>query len=380
MFARLHVLPRVVGPFALIEALVFACAEASIMLNPHVALASRYPTEVEIAAFCALRFVLPYARRPMRRTWAFIAIEVALLFFISAQVNGAAITIISVSVALRSAELLRPPVAYYTIGVLLAVVLVSMSFWGRAQGIDWNTIGDWAVITSLAWGLTGALTSFAAGERLANAELRKYAAISAEVATGKERGRIALELHDMIGHALTALNVQLESALRLRDVDAAAADALIVSSKSLGSQALEDVRRTVARLRTDPLERRPLHEVMRSLCERFESTFGFEIERTLTPVAGGPATNTAVIRILEEAFNNVARHARGSKIDLRLTRVAERNVLEMRDDGCGFDTRDHVAGHGLAIMHERASAADINLTIRSARGSGTLVRMAWDLA
>jgi signal transduction histidine kinase len=327
-----------------------------------------------------LRFALPWAQRQTRRVWAFIAIEVALLICISAQVNGAAITIISVSVALRSAELLRPPGALYATGVLLAVVLVAMAFWGRAQGISWNTIGDWAVITSLAWGLTGALTSFAAGERQANAELRKYAAIAADVAAVKERGRIALELHDMIGHALTALNVQLESALRLRDRDPAAADALIVSSKSLGSEALEDVRRTVARLRADPLERRPLDEVMVRLCERFEKTFTIDVVRALAPVTGDPATNTAVIRILEEAFNNVARHAGGSRIDLRLGRLAERNVLEMRDDGCGFDTNDHIAGHGLAIMRERASAADIDLAVHSAPGSGTLVRMTWNFS
>jgi signal transduction histidine kinase len=259
-------------------------------------------------------------------------------------------------------------------------VLVSMLFWGHAQGISWSTIGGWAVITSLAWGLTQALTSFAAGERRANAELRKYAAISAEVAAVKERGRIALELHDMIGHALTALNVQLESALRLRDVDPAAADALIVSSKSLGSEALGDVRRTVARLRSDPLERRPLDQVMQGLCERFERTFSIDVERSLAHVAGDPATNTAVIRIIEEALNNVARHAGSSKIDLRLACSAERNVLEMRDDGCGFDINDHVAGHGLAIMRERASAADIDLTVRSAPGAGTLVRMAWGTA
>lgn len=373
-----RIVPEIIGPFALIEVLVFLCAEASIVLNPHVASASRYPTAIEIAAFSSLRFALPWAQRDMRRVWAFIAIEVALLVFIAAQVNGAAVTIISVSVALRSAELLRRPIASYATGVLLVAVLISMSFWGRAQGIAWNTIGDWAVITSLAWGLTGALTSFAARERQANAELRNYATIVADVAAVKERGRIALELHDMIGHALTALNVQLESAMRLRESDPAASDALIVSSKSLGSEALENVRRTVARLRTDPFERRPLDEVMQHLCERFEQTFAINVERRLAPVTGKPETNTAVIRILEEAFTNVARHAGSSTIDLQLTRFAEQNVVEMRDDGCGFDTTDHIAGHGLAIMRERADAAAIDLAVHSAPGSGTLVRMTWD--
>jgi two-component system sensor histidine kinase UhpB len=119
---------------------------------------------------------------------------------------------------------------------------------------------------------------------------------------------------------------------------------------------------------------------MQGLCERFERTFSIDVERSLAHVAGDPATNTAVIRIIEEALNNVARHAGSSKIDLRLACSAERNVLEMRDDGCGFDINDHVAGHGLAIMRERASAADIDLTVRSAPGAGTLVRMAWGTA
>jgi len=69
---------------------------------------------------------------------------------------------------------------------------------------------------------------------------------------------------------------------------------------------------------------------MNLVCDCFEATFEMGVERTLEPVVGDAATNTAVTRILEEALNKVVRHSGGSKIEISVKRSSELTTLEMR--------------------------------------------------
>jgi signal transduction histidine kinase len=237
----------------------------------------------------------------------------------------------------------------------------------------------------MAIGITGALASFAAAERraatalrAAHEELRRHAERAAERAAQSERARIAADLHDAIGHALTALNVQLQSAIRLRAQRPDEADAFVASALELGLGALADVRGTVGALRADPLERDPLDRVLARVVERHEAAGGPQIETAVEAWTDEPAMATVVARIAEEALVNALKHARARCVRLGLRANADGAAeLEIRDDGCGFDPSEQASGHGLAIMRERALDAGITFALRSAPGSGTCVTLQW---
>ena len=366
--------------FAFLEFLVFVTAETSIIFDQDSGRTSWRIAMPEVAAFSAMYFALPWAKRSMPRTALFIVVELLLLALISSQVVGGSTIIVSISVALRNAELLRPPRAYYVTGAMLVVVLAAMTTWGLTAGYPGSVLGGWFLQLALAWGLVSALTSFAASERRANRELRRVASAIAELAAVEERARIAFDLHDQIGHGLTALNVQLEGAIRLLDSDVVRAHALMRSAKDIGSGVLRDVRSTVARLRADPLERDDLDTVLRRICDRYRRDLSMNIECTFEALEGEPVTNTAIARVLEESLINIVRHAHAGVVRVRLWAGRGHRTVEIRDDGVGFDRAENLAGHGLKIMTERAAAANIDLTVDSTPGAGTTIRLTWDAA
>lgn len=381
------------NPFVLIELIVFVAAESSIVLErdaTHDA-STLAIALVGVACFAGLRFALPWAQRSRRRTNAFFVAEMLLLATIAIDQMSAALIITSTSVCIRSAELVRPvrDATSYS-AVTLAVVLAAMTYWARTGGVSWPTVGGWIVSMLLAWGLLGVLVTFAANERRINEELRAaqreaiaYARKAETLASERERARIALQLHNAVGHGLTALNVQLETALRLRNDDPVRADAFVRSAKALGSGVLRDVRETVACMRSDdaslalpPIEPAPI--ALERVCERYEQDFALPVRRTIANVDAPAPVTTAFLRIAEEALTNVVRHAHAAGATLALAREDGAIALTIDDDGRGFDP-SRGDGQGIAIMRERARDAGLAFEVASTE-HGTRVRVAWSPA
>jgi signal transduction histidine kinase len=111
----------------------------------------------------------------------------------------------------------------------------------------------------------------AAELQAANQKLREYAAQVEELATTKERNRLAREIHDSLGHYLTVINVQLEAAQVLVPADPERAKAALGKAQSLAQEGLADVRRSVAALRADPMGSRPLPEAVANLVEESQA-------------------------------------------------------------------------------------------------------------
>lgn len=101
----------------------------------------------------------------------------------------------------------------------------------------------------------------------ANTRLRQYALRIEDQATLQERNRIARDIHDSLGHSLTAFNLHLEAALRLLQSDPEEAKALLMEAKQIGSTALQDVRQSVTALRSDPLQGRSLEDAIATLMD-----------------------------------------------------------------------------------------------------------------
>jgi signal transduction histidine kinase len=195
--------------------------------------------------------------------------------------------------------------------------------------------------------------------------LTELAAAQAELGEthrSAERLRIARELHDQIGHQLTALNIQLEVATNTRDDDARAALAL---ARSLGRELIGDLRTVVSAQRDAP--EFDLIPALRALAARVREPRVRLVVRN-EPNVARHETALALFRCAQEATTNAARHAQAAHLDIVLESVPGGVQLIASDDGCG--ARTLVFGNGLAGLRERLESVGGRLTVESPKNGG----------
>src|SRR5436190_14253428 len=192
----------------------------------------------------------------------------------------------------------------------------------------------------------------------------------------EERRRLARELHDDIGQALTALKIQLESLAR---ADAAQRAARLEECVDTTGHALDRVRQLSLSLRPLQLDDLGLVAALRSHLDRQAGIGALtpHFEAGKLPGALSSEVETACFRVAQEAINNVLRHARATHLWVRLFAADGRLALSVRDDGGGFDLdaarrRASVGGNlGLVGMEERVALTGGSLELQSAPGRGT---------
>jgi signal transduction histidine kinase len=185
---------------------------------------------------------------------------------------------------------------------------------------------------------------------------------------GEERLRIARDVHDVVAHAMVAINVQAGVGAHLLDRDPERARRTLEDIKKASGEALSDLRSTLGMLRTDAAEGpgdagapvRPA-QGLRELDDLGDSlrTAGIEVEVDIDPAALTlPASLTSTgYRIVQEALTNVVRHASGSRARVRVAYDGGRLVIDVRDDGGAADPAAPLgAGQGVRGMRERALA------------------------
>lgn len=192
-----------------------------------------------------------------------------------------------------------------------------------------------------------------------------------EMAALEERNRIARDIHDELGHALVALNIQLETAIALWDEDAAKSYEFLKESKQLASDALQAVRRSVADMRADPLNGKLLETAIASLVQEFQTTSGIEPQCSIsltTPIS--QHLNTVLYRILQEGLTNILKHAHATTVQIGLESSPNGVSLSLWDNGNGFEVGDNLAGFGLRGMRERVLTSGGHIDVRSRPGQG----------
>jgi signal transduction histidine kinase len=193
----------------------------------------------------------------------------------------------------------------------------------------------------------------------------------------EERGRLARDLHDDIGQALTALKIQLESLARGAEPLAQR----ILECVETTSHTLERVRQLSLSLRPSQLDDLGLVAALRSHLDRQASVGGLtpHFDAADAPHGVAPETETACFRVAQEAVTNVLRHAKARNLWMRLFTAGGRLALSVRDDGSGFDLeaarRRGAAGASLGLVgiEERIALAGGTLELRSAPGQGTVL-------
>lgn len=206
---------------------------------------------------------------------------------------------------------------------------------------------------------------------LANEKLRQYAMQIENQATLEERNRIAREIHDSLGHSLTALNLQLETALKLWESNPGKAETFLATAKELGSKALKDVRQSVSTMRFNPLQEQSLERAIASLSESFHRSNGILPIYQINLESSLPTEiNTAIYRITQESLTNISKYAFATEVKLELTEIRGNLRLIIQDNGKGFDLGQNTTGFGLHSMRDRTLALGGEFSINSAPGSG----------
>jgi two-component system sensor histidine kinase UhpB len=192
-----------------------------------------------------------------------------------------------------------------------------------------------------------------------------------------ERKRVAQELHDEVGQALTAVMLQIGRLAKKAPTDLG--DELNEALETTRAS-LEDVRRIAKQLRPEALDDLGLVPALNALVGTFAERTGLRIFHRLpeTMPAIGDEAELVVFRVAQESLTNAARHARTQRVDLTLERRARRVVLRVRDYGRGVDGT--LPGSGIRGMRERAFLIGAELSIRTAPGGrGTEVVLALPL-
>ena len=197
-------------------------------------------------------------------------------------------------------------------------------------------------------------------------------------ARDEERRRIARELHDVVGQAMTVVRMNLAAA-RKRNGGVTSRH-LIDEGIAAVDRAVMDVRRLAGDLRPEPVSSGDLIDAIRTYLEVQERKLGYTATLLTDGIDGrlGLAVELTCYRIVVEALINVARHARARHVEVGLTVAGGRLEVRVRDDGVGFDTATVTMNGGwwslgLLGMAERVALVGGSLEIESQPGVGTLV-------
>jgi signal transduction histidine kinase len=196
----------------------------------------------------------------------------------------------------------------------------------------------------------------------ANAELHVATELLDINSRTQERLRIARDVHDLLGHHLAALSINLEVARHLADGEAREQ---IEKSQAITKLLLSDVRDVVSRMREDePVD---VAAAIRSLGEVIQRpSVHLEVVDDLS--LNDPAVAQVALRAVQEIVTNAVRHSGAKNLWLKLTATGGSLAIAARDDGCGTDAV--LFGNGLRGMRERVEEAKGSIEIASARGHG----------
>ncbi|RLB47246.1 MAG: hypothetical protein DRJ42_25830 [Deltaproteobacteria bacterium] len=220
-------------------------------------------------------------------------------------------------------------------------------------------------------------------DRTLAASERRLRELSARllVAQSRERSRIARDLHDEVGQTGTAVHLHLQ---RATDVaDPRAKDELIKRADVAVEGLLRWAQDMAGQLRAPLLEDLGLGEAVQHLVEEFEAQTGVSatVDVPSDEDSISPAVAEESYRIVQEALTNVTRHARATRVTVRVEIQGESLLLEIEDDGVGFDTSIRPDdGFGIIGMSERVALFRGRLELESAVGEGTTVRVVLPLS
>ena len=206
-------------------------------------------------------------------------------------------------------------------------------------------------------------------------ELRILYEQAQELVSLQERQRLARELHDSVSQALYAIGLGAHTAREALESDPEQVVASIDYVLALAEAGLAEMRALIFELRPESLEMEGLVAALTKQVAVLRTRYKLTVEADLgeEPTLS-LETKHMLYRVAQEALHNIVKHARATKVNLHLAGEENEFILEVRDNGRGFNPADRFPGHlGLRSMHERVTRMGGTLTIESVPGQGTCV-------
>ena len=187
----------------------------------------------------------------------------------------------------------------------------------------------------------------------ANRELNSYLALSEKIAEDRERKRIAREIHDTLGHALTGISAGIDAVKVLVDIDTNRAKEQLNNVSVVVRDGIRDVQGSLNKMRPGALENNTLKEALIKIIREYEAISNLEIHLRYEwdNIDLDIAKEDIVFRVIQESITNSVRHGHAKTIWIELLEEEEAYVMTIQDDGIGFDELHY--GYGLKQMQER---------------------------
>ena len=193
----------------------------------------------------------------------------------------------------------------------------------------------------------------------------------------EERGRLAREIHDTLAQGFISIVTHLEAAEDVLSLDGETGQKHLDQARRTARESLVEARRLVRALRPELLESSSLPEALERLAQRWSESSGVSAD---VSVAGDAKQlpqelQVTLFRVAQEALSNAQKHAGASRVDLTLSYIDDLVLMDVQDDGVGFDTtlttNGTEGGFGLRAMRERIQQVDGKLLVESTPGEGT---------
>ncbi|WP_242887947.1 sensor histidine kinase [Actinomadura litoris] len=287
----------------------------------------------------------------------------------------AAVNALDVSGVARVLFVLIPFTAYFAFGRRAAVALgagcvaaivAAYTLWVPDWQVRAAYISD-LVMFALGIVLAVTMAAVAVREREARVRLERTMREVRDLSAADERNRLAREIHDSLGHHLTAIGIQLEKAAAFAELDPAASRSAVSDARWSADRALTEVRQSVRALGPDRFR---LTGALTDLIARLnDDRLAVTLEVVGDEGERPQAALTAVYRAAQEALTNACRHSGATRIKLCLSYEDSGASLVVTDDGRGFDMRE---GFGIRGMRERIGRLGGRFELASA-STGTTV-------
>jgi signal transduction histidine kinase len=213
------------------------------------------------------------------------------------------------------------------------------------------------------------------------ARLTEAMAAERQLAGASERARIARELHDSISQDLFSLRLLAGGLRRALPADSPLYPRVEAMERT-ASGTMHEMQALLLELRPVALKEAGLIPALDELCQAYRDRLGVTVDADLEPVELAPAAEHAVLRVVQEALANAVKHARPTRVALRVHRDDHQVVVSVTDDGAGFDPgrAGERHGMGLELMRERVGELGGEFQLDSAPGRGTGVRITLPMA
>lgn len=205
-----------------------------------------------------------------------------------------------------------------------------------------------------------------------NTELNHYISLSEKIAEDRERKRIAREIHDTLGHALTGISAGIDAVSVLIDVHPIRAKEQLKNVSNAVREGIKDVRGSLHRLRPGALQNNGLKDALILMISEYESLskLSVDLKYEWGNIDLDVMQEDTIFRIIQESMTNSVRHGHASKMSIRFM-SEDNNIIVLHDNGIGFD--DLQIGYGLKQMRERVSILGGSIYFENRKGFYTKI-------